>query len=248
MGVSLKPSLRVKDRAPIITISLVLMLVNTCEEALRWCLRTIGTGHIVRQNKGKKRRRTCYRYVLGNNWALLQLLPVLRPYLKIRTAQVDAALAFLRNRASRPVRSAFTEIEVDHIFAVRLANQFPYDKQTVACVRYKKKMYTKEEFRTLLLSSRNSSNYRVVDWTSEMDAVVGTDIDSRVASKLGLKLGQVQRRRALLGKPHNRKMAALKATRILRLRAAGHTMTEIAETVGLSFSSVQRILTCPPKT
>jgi hypothetical protein len=131
---------------------------------------------------------------------------------------------------------------------VRLANQFPYDKQTVACVRYKKKMYTKEEFRTLLLSSRNSSNYRVVDWTSEMDAVVGTDIDSRVASKLGLKLGQVQRRRALLGKPHNRKMAALKATRILRLRAAGHTMTEIAETVGLSFSSVQRILTCPPKT
>lgn len=176
------------------------MVINTCREALEWCHATVGFGHIVESKATRKnpRRLRCYRYVLNKQHVLQRLLPAIRPYLKIKHRQVDAALLFIESRATRPARSAFNTDEVDLVFDIRLANRRSYEPGGV--VVYKKTAYDRAAFHRLLLEGRDGSIYHVVEWTPKMDALVGTDIDRKVGDQLGLKIAQVQRRRIELGR------------------------------------------------
>jgi DNA-directed RNA polymerase specialized sigma subunit len=173
--------------------------------------------------------------------SLAWLIPQIQPYLKIKRPQADAILEFLRNRSQLGTKTALTDRDVDLLFVARLANQKSYNKGAFEHILYKGTPYTRQSFRELLLSNRNGSLYRVIEWTPQMDARVGTNIDRVVASQLGLKLAQVQRRREQLHRPP---FGSLQAhwSKVLSLRAEGLTLRAIAKMVGISRSSVQRIL------
>lgn len=194
---------RRKDGKGVVTVHLIFMVINTHLQVLEWVLSTVNAGRIVEAKNARdsklQRRLRCYRFVLDTNHNLTRLLPLIRPYLKIKTRQVDAAISFLQRRAERPPRSGFDTLDVDNLFDIRLANRKLYED--VERIAYRKALYTRDEFRKVLLEGRDGSAYRVVEWTPEMDALVGTNIDRVVAGKLGLKLAQVQRRRVGLGVP-----------------------------------------------
>jgi hypothetical protein len=225
---------------------MIFMITNTDLGVLEWCVDSIGTGRVVRAKSTEKnpRRLPCYRYVLDAGNAIRDLLPRLRPYLKIKAKQADAAITYLESRALRLPRSAFNETEINLFFDIRLANQRAYNSTVdEARITYKKIAYNRANFRELILRDRTGSVYRVVEWTPEMDALVGTDIDRKIAERLGLKLAQVQRRREHLGRVPFGWVAPAKRLEIQRLRREEHmTMIQIAQATGVSFSSVQRAL------
>lgn len=73
-----------------------------------------------------------------------------------------------------------------------------------------------------------------------MDAAVGTDIDRKVAAKLGLKLSQVQRRRVKLGRPFLGAISSTVQGRIQSLPTEGMPYRAIASELGIGTSSVHR--------
>lgn len=178
-------------------------IVNTNRGVLDWCLSTIGHGRVVqtRSTSANPRNLPTFRYNLDQAHALRWLLPLLRPYLKIKWPQTDAMLRYLYSREKAGRGAAFTPAEVDAIFDCRITNQKSYNKGSFEHILYRGQPYTREQFQTLLLAGRDGSIYRVVPWTPAMDALVGTNIDRKVAATLGLKLAQVQRRRVELGRP-----------------------------------------------
>jgi len=243
LGLSLNGKRRRRDGTRTITIGVIFNVVNTCKEVLDWCLNTIGYGYVVEAKSTVKspRRLSTFRYNLDQKGVLVQLLPMLRPYLKVKCAQTDAVLRFLRSRKGKPWGSPFTEEEVDLAFQARLANQKSYNKGSTEHVTYKGQHYTKDEFRDLLLAGRDGSIYRMIQWTPDMDALLGTDIDRVVAHQLGLKIAQVQKRRDSLGIAPCHSIRD-KVPQIIALRSQGFVMTKIAVEVGVSFSSVERVL------
>lgn len=180
-------------------LTVLLMVINTHKPVLEWCVSTVGAGRVEEAKATEKnpRRLRCFRYILMTQHALLWLLEQLHPRLRIKGAQVAAALRFLRSRASRPPRAAFNGVEVDALFDARVANQKEYDQG--AHVTYKKKRYTREAFRALVLRGRRGSHYRVAEWNAQTETLLGTDTDGRIAERLGLRLSQVQKHRSRLG-------------------------------------------------
>ena len=75
-----------------------------------------------------------------------------------------------------------------------------------------------------------------------MDALVGTDIDRKVAVRLGLKLAHVQRRRVELGRPPFGAITEAKIQRVLKMRRARTKLKQIVAKTGVSLTSVERIL------
>ncbi len=169
---------------------------------------------------------------------LIELLPKLRPYLRIKEAQADAALQFLMGRKQRG--GPYTELDVSAAFNLRLTNQKSYNKGSVEHILYRKQPYTRDQFMGLIQEGRDGSIYRVTEWTSEMDALIGTDIDRRIAKSLNLKLAQVQRRRVDLGRPPFGWIDDTTKAEIRRLRKDGVTLKRIAAMLNVSFSFVQR--------
>lgn len=194
---------RRQNGTTLITVGVVFTIVNTHKGILEWCLRTLKVGHLVEAKNTPKSPRNLptFRFNVDANGALLWLLPQLVPWLRVKRTQALLACAFLSSRQSSPRGGAFTPEQVDMLFDLRLQNQKSYNKGSFEHVLYKKTPYTRDQFRALLLGGRDGSVYRVIQWTPDMDAVVGTDIDRRVALRLGLKLAQVQRRRKALGLP-----------------------------------------------
>lgn len=203
LGVTLQGRKRRRDGQRTITVGVIFTIANTHRGVLEWCRTTIGHGCVVqvKNTPANPRNLPAFRYNLDQAHVLRGLLPILRPYLKVKWPQADAMLRYLCSREDASKGAAFTETEVDAIFDCRLTNQKSYNKGVVEHVLYRKQPYTREQFRELLLAGRDGSIYRVVSWTPAMDALVGTDIDRKVAAILGLKLAQVQRRRVELGRP-----------------------------------------------
>jgi len=235
----------------VLTLGMIFLVVNTNLEVLEWCANVVGAGIVVkaRNTPANPRRLVCYRYRLDAQKDIAVLLPQLQPYLKIKRPHVDAAMSYLHSRLSRARRAASSEHEIDLFFNIRLAslaNQRavgPWDG--IERITYCKKAYTREGFKRLILEGREDSNYHVVEWTPEMDAQVGTDADRRIAERLGLKMAQVQRRRTHLGRMPFGWIDSMKRAEIHRLHQARQPWKQIATAVGVSLSSLQRVLSKP---
>jgi hypothetical protein len=229
----------------VVTLGIRFIIVNTCRSVLDWCVCTIGHGIVVEAKNTPKthRRLQTWRFALGEAHVLIELLPKLRPYLRIKGPQADAALQFLNGRRQRG--GPFSEEDMEAAFNLRLANQKSYNKGAVEHVLYRKTPYTRDQFRELILEGRGSARYQVIEWTPEMDTHVGTDSDRRVAERLGLKMAQVQRRRTQLGRMPFGWVIPEVRTKIHQLRQKGMTLEQIATTTGVSPSSVQRVLSKP---
>ncbi len=229
----------------VVTLGIRFIIVNTCRTVLDWCATTIGHGIVVEAKSTPKTRRQLqtWRFALGEAHVLIELLPKLRSYLRIKGPQADAAFRFLSGRRQRG--GPFSEADIDAAFNLRLANQKSYNKGSVEHILYRKTPYTRDQFKHLVLEGRGSSRYQVIEWTSEMDAHVGADSDRRVAEQLGLKMAQVQRRRTQLGRMPFGWIVPETRAEIHQLRQKGETLEQIAATTGVSFSSVQRVLSRP---
>jgi hypothetical protein len=189
-----------------LTFTLIWMVINTNVPVLQWCKKTVGAGHVVeaKSTKKHKRRLRCFRFIVDGHQEMLPLLLQLRPYLRIKSTQVTAAVSFLRSRARRPFRSPYSPAELGALFDIRAANRKAYEQRDVIIIR--KKKYTRAEFLAFVLEGYyKKAERQMVEWTPKMDALLGTDSDGRLAARLGLKLAQVQRRRAGLGLPAWRK-------------------------------------------
>lgn len=193
---------RRKDGRITVTVSVLMSIANTCSEVLDWCVRTVCAGRLacIRSTKRNPRNLPTYRYNLEGAQALMVLLPQLQPYLKVKWRQAEAVLTYLRSRAGKRPGAAFSEEEIDAIFSARLTNQKSYNKGNEEHILYRGQPYTRDAFRALLLTGRDGAIYHAVNWTPEMDALVGTRVDGEVARILGLKRAQVQRRRVALGR------------------------------------------------
>jgi hypothetical protein len=192
----------------LINPNLALVIANTYKAALIWTQQRIPHSRI-HQAKDARRKTPCWRLVLENNEILLTLLQHIRPYLHIKHAQADLAITYLQSRRqtrqAQPARLlGYTPEELVLLFQLRLLNQ----KASKTHFIYKKKHYTLKQFTALVLHNRNGSLYHVVAWTPEMDALLGTDSDHAIATRLGLKLAAVQRRRFAL------RIRPCKATRL----------------------------------
>lgn len=75
-----------------------------------------------------------------------------------------------------------------------------------------------------------------------MDKEIGTDIDLKVANKLGLKLAQVQRRREDLGVSPFYRITEDQKTSVRTLHEQGLSLKAVSARTGISYSSVQRFL------
>lgn len=223
---------------------MVLTIGNTHLGVLQWCLRTIGKGTLVQAKNTPRNPRNLpyHRYNLDCKEDLAVLLPQLLPYLRIKKDQAEAATKFLRVRAQNRRGGPFTEAQIDCLFELRLSNQKSYNKGSQEHIRYKGQTFTRAQFREFLLNGRDGSIYRSVVWTPEMDALVASDTDVKVAAQLGLKLGQVRSRRVALGRSSPHFVSLDEAQRIRLLRLQGLTQGEIAAEMGLGRSSVCRIL------
>lgn len=224
-------------------------IVNTHEGVLHWCLATIGHGLVVKVKHTLKNPRNLptWRYNLEGASVLIELLERICPHLRVKRRQAEAALIFLRGRQQARRGSAFTNADVGAAFDLRLANQKSYNKGAAEHVLYRKQPYTREQFKAMLLAGRDGSIYHEVEWTLSMDALVGTDIDRKIAEQLGLKLAQVQRRRVELGLPFFGAITDEIRGKIRALRTSGWTQTAIAKELRIGMSSVQRALavSCP---
>jgi len=140
---------------------------------------------------------------------LESLLTQVKPYMIIKQTQAILALEFLHSRLNRANRAAFSEREIEILFDLRVANAHNSKSRVFV---YNKRPYTLVQFKKLVLSSRQNPNYWVVEWTPEMDGLLGTDSDRAIAERLGLKLAAVQRRRFSL------RIRPCKATRMKEAR------------------------------
>lgn len=235
---------RRRDGQRTLTVGVIFTIVNTHKGVLEWCQTAIGHGCVVqtRSTPANPRNLPTFRYNLDQAHVLRWLLPILRPYLKVKWPQTEAVLRYLQSREGAGRGVAFTHAEIDAIFDCRLTNQKSYNKGVIEHILYRKQPYTREQFRELLLAGRDGSIYRVVSWTPAMDALVGTDIDRKVAVRLGLKLAHVQRRRVELGRPPFGAITEAKIQRVLKMRRARTKLKQIVAKTGVSLTSVERIL------
>jgi hypothetical protein len=182
---------------------MVFKITNTHYGVLDWCKSFVGKGSVVevKNTPSNPRRLRTYHYNLDSKTDIFNLLVELLPYLQIKKPQALLALEFIRMRQGTPRNSAFKPEELDILFEMRVLNQKRYDKAGAPYILYRGVPYTKQQFNSLLLSSRNGPHYRTVQWTPAMDAKLGTTVDRIVAKDLGLKLAQVQRRRTALRIP-----------------------------------------------
>jgi len=243
LTVVLQKGHRGKRTKGVLTPHLMFTIANTDRGVLQWCLDTIGTGIVVigRGYSAKHPRRLpLYRYNLEANANLVTLLPRMIPYLKVKKERAILSMRFLELRSNRD-RRAYTEEDVTILFNIRQANLRDYDLHGTPTLRYMGKSYTKDEFIELFFRDRDGSIYRHVDWTPEMDSVIGTDTDLNVAKLLGLKISMVQKRRVHLGIPSSMDLRP-KKERVLQLRSEGLTLKEISSKIGISKSSVARVL------
>jgi hypothetical protein len=244
MGAVIQQGHRSAGRRSVITLGMVFIVTNTNRAVLDWCASAVGAGLVVQKRRHTEPGRLpCFCYRLDAQQAIAELLPQLLPYLKIKTPHATAASAYLKSRMGRLNRAAFNTEEINLFFEVRLASLANQRHASGEVITYRKQEYNRDAFERLILENRIGSSYRVVEWTPEMEALVGTDIDRKVAEHLGLKLAQVQRRREQLGRPPFGSIPhATKAT-ALQLRAQGQTIRAIADSLNLSYSAIQRLLT-----
>lgn len=222
---------------------IVFMVTNTCLSVIEWCLEVIGTGRVVQSrsySKDHPRRMPAYRYVLDTNAYLIQLIPQILGHLKVKGRQAELAMVYLNSRDGK-YRGNYSIAESDALFELRHANLKDYDLLGSPTIRYRGGDYNKEEFSKLFFERRDESGNQYVKWTKEMDELLGTDIDIRIARRLRVKLSAVQRRRTELEVRPFSKMRS-KANEILRLRASHRTLKDIATLVGLSKSAVQKVV------
>jgi hypothetical protein len=243
LTVALQMTVRKRHTSGILNPHIVFIITNTCLSVIEWCLETIGTGRIVQSrvySENNPRRMPAYKYVLDTNSYLVQLLPQLLEHLKIKRRQAELALGYLGSREGK-YRGKYSRFEVDTLFNLRHSNLKDYDLLGSPTIRYKGSDYDTNRFAELFFERRDESGQQFVEWTPEMDALVGTEIDIKVAKLLGVKLSAVQRRRTSLGvRPFSR--MRLKAKEIFNLRSKGKTAQEISEIVGLHRSAVQKVL------
>jgi hypothetical protein len=193
LSLSLKP----RPGSKIITLGLVLVITNTCKPVLEWCQKELRVGTIVKATDGGTRRQVCWRLQSGANHELLRILPQLEPYIRIKKGQVRLALEYLRSRARRSPRCAFSEREVEVAFLLRRENQKPYSKK----VTYRGEGMTLAQFKKRILEGRGGTTYNVVEWTPSMDRLLGSAADGAVAVKLRISRSAVRERRFKLGIP-----------------------------------------------
>lgn len=184
-------------------LSVVTSLANTDLPVIEWASSTTGVGRIQRAG-GAHRKKPCWRHVVTAMQPIESMLLQLRPYMRVKTHQADLALAFLRSRQRRTGRAGYNAMEIELLFELRIANAHSSKSRVFY---FRGVPYSLERFRELVLAGRHNENYNVVEWTEEMDALLGTDSDRVVAEQLGLKLAAVQRRRYKL------KIRPAKATR-----------------------------------
>ncbi len=203
LALTLTSRKRRRDGSSVVTVGIVFTIVNTNRPVLDWCVQAIGKGLVVqvKSTQANPRNLPTFRYNLDCKDDIFNVVHQINPHLKIKAKQAEACLAYLRSRVGKRRGAAFTEEEVNLMFSLRLANQKSYNLGSTEHILYKKQPYNRAEFRNLLLEGRDGSIYHSVEWTSSMDALVGTSIDRVVARTLGLKLAQVQRRRDALGIP-----------------------------------------------
>ena len=243
LTVALQMTVRKRHMDGILNPHIVFIVTNTCLSVIEWCLETIGTGRIVQSrvySEDHPRRMPAYRYILDTNSYLVQLLPQLLEQLKIKKRQAELALGYLTSRSGKH-RGDYSRSEVDTLFNLRHSNLKDYDLLGSPTIRYKDNDYDTNRFAELFFERRDESGNQYVEWTSEMDSILGTDIDIRVAKLLGIKLSTVQKRRTELGVRPFSNMRS-KSSEILRLRSTGETMKSIATLVGLSKTSVQKVI------
>jgi hypothetical protein len=243
LTVALQMTIRKKHLGGILNPHIVLIVTNTCLNVIEWCLETIGTGRIVQSraySEDHPRRMPAYKYILDTNLYLVQLLPQLLEHLKVKRRQAELALGYLESREGK-YRGNYSRSEVDTLFNLRHSNLKDYDLLGSPTIRYRGNNYDTNGFANLFFERRYESGNQYIEWTTEMDALVGTDIDIRIAKRLGVNLSAVQGRRTTLGIRPFSKMRSLSAE-VLRLKSTNRTQREIATLVGLSRTSVNKIV------
>jgi hypothetical protein len=234
---------RKRHTSGILNPHIIFIVTNTCLSVIEWCLETIGTGRIVQSrtySEDHPRRMPAYRYILDTNSYLVQLLPQLLEHLKIKSRQAKLALGYLGSREGK-YRGNYSRSEVDALFNLRHSNLKDYDLLGSPTIRYKGSDYNIDGFSDLFFERRDESGNQYVEWTAEMNALLGTEIDIKVAKLLGIKLAAVQKRRTELGIRPFSSMRS-KSSEILRLRSTGKTLKDIATLVGLSKTSIQKVV------
>lgn len=243
LTVALQMTVRKGHTRGILNPHIVFIVTNTCLSVIEWCLETIGTGRVVQSraySEDHPRRMPAYKYVLDTNLYLMQLLPQLLGHLKVKKRQAELALEYLGLREGK-YRGRYSRHEVDTLFNLRHSNLKDYDLVGSPTIRYQGRNYDPNGFADLFFERRDESGQQFVEWTTEMDALVGTEIDIKVAKILGVKLSAVQKRRTLLGvRPFSR--MRLRSKEVLHLRSEGKKIQEISKLVGLHKSTVQKIL------
>lgn len=172
-----------------------LLISNNHRGVLDWCQSATGCGMILRRAPNEKQKEH-WRYVIQSREQILHLLEQLYPFLRIKQDQAGLMMTILRSRLSKQPRSPFDETELEHFYWLRLLTQH---KKT-GSLTFKGQAYSLEDFKELILGGRDD-RYVVVQWSTQMDRLLGTKPDSAIAKQLGLKIAQVQRRRSFLGKP-----------------------------------------------
>lgn len=236
-------TVRKKHTNGILNPHIIFMVTNTCLSVIEWCLEVIGTGRVVQSrsySKDHPRRMPAYKYVLDTNAYLVQLLPQILGHLKVKKRQAELTMIYLNSRSGK-YRGNYSRAESDILFNLRHANLKDYDLLGSPTIRYRGRNYNKDEFSNLFFERRDESGNQYVEWTTEMDSILGTDIDSNIAGRLGLKLASVQRRRTNLRVPPYGSLLNKKSM-VIQLRSEGLTLKNISSKVGISKSSVVRIL------
>ena len=240
---SITSRFRKRSNVPIVTVGIICTTVNTHLGVLKH-LQKISGGHLVhiKSTKRNPRNLPTHRLNLDANYTLFTFLPLLIPHLVVKKRQAEIAMLYLESRKNADRGTCYTEAEIDLLFELRLLNQKPYNKGRTEHIIYKKVPYTRSQFWKLVCSGRDGAVYRVVNWTKDMDVLVGTASDRSVATKLGLKMSQVQRRRVQLGRPPSYYVPLSTKKKVIELRRGGVKLKEIISALNISKTSVQRIL------
>lgn len=89
-----------------------LIITMTDESVVRWVQRTLGCGHVSIAVKNDQVRRTAYQWQVSKKAQVRQVLSVIRPYLKVKAAQVDVLLALFNEEASYVMRHGSVSPEI----------------------------------------------------------------------------------------------------------------------------------------
>lgn len=170
------------------SLGLAFVIANNHRGVLEWAQAQTKCGLLVSTRQGRH-----HRYVVTGSRHLLPLLQQLEPYLIVKKERAQCAIKFFLLRRHRPKGAHFSDEELYLLFRVRSMNS------PNGAFRRGGRELSLDAFIALVRATR--SGRRVIEWTPEMDAKLGTAYDRSVARLLGLKLHQVQARRTTLGIP-----------------------------------------------